>query len=475
LAKVGSGVFADDRIRERLILLRKMFEGLTILAIGRDLRDAYCLRFDEKGYDASYSYYHEEEAIERVARMLTDEQLLQYVEKYAASLRTYWRFDGKYYTYDPEEKRLSLESNWPDIQRKLEAVRQKHGRAAFGVLKAYVELRRDWSAWSECDYSQLEYRSKELGGEGWRRALIALEVAGIVAKRGSGRRPGERSIALEVIPLIQSVLESWKGEYAETGEPKGKVAGSVAPSDLWTRLSPNMADIEWDPELVQRTAAILNLAGNDVMLLDNVMQTTTKLVEARLRFAVSRFIKGEIVAPQSYGLKLLEFARKVRFIQSRGNEPEPIYYLLRWFFLERRNTFHHLFSEHKLAFVISNLVISDLLLKEIEYRATGPRPLHIPITTDKSKYSMGEPMEVRCEIKKVDGSLFEGGDVIATVQLPPGIQRECHLAYKAQGVWSGVVQTVDAQPGTASITVIAVDSSGKYMGGSASIVSISSP
>lgn len=84
-------------------------------------------------------------------------------------------------------------------------------------------------------------------------------------------------------------------------------------------------------------------------------------------------------------------------------------------------------------------------------------------------------MEVRCEIKKVDGSLFEGGDVIATVQLPPGIQRECHLAYKAQGVWSGVVQTVDAQPGTASITVIAVDSSGKYMGGSASIVSISSP
>jgi hypothetical protein len=79
-----------------------------------------------------------------------------------------------------------------------------------------LELREDYPTWSACDYNKLAYRAKELAGKGWKQALIGLEVEGIIEKRGSGRRPGERNIEPELIPLVEQVLSSWKVPSVDT-------------------------------------------------------------------------------------------------------------------------------------------------------------------------------------------------------------------------------------------------------------------
>jgi hypothetical protein len=462
----------DEKLKEKLILLRKMFDGSTILAIGKELGDDYCTRFDDRGYDANYSYYSEEEAIDHVARLVTDERLLNYARTHKSALRSYWRFDGNYYTYDPDKKELTLDSNWPSIKKSLETVRERHGRATFGVLQAYLEQRRDWSAWSDCDYSQLAYRAEELGGEGWRKALIALEVAGVIMKRGSGKRPGERSVGLELVPLIQSTLEEWKQEYPDIMKAREIAPVDVVRGHRRASLLLDTVNIDWDPELAEKVVRILNLTQDDLVMLDSVMQTMTKLVESRLRTAVERFIQGQVIATESYGIRLLEFARKVGFIRSTDSQPEPVYFLFRWFFLEPRNISHHLFMEYRFTFVVTNLVITNILLKEINDREKGPRPITIPVKLGKSEYVVGEPIELQCEIRRADGSPLVDGVVTAVVQLPPGIRREHPLTTATQGIWSGSIPTVDAQPGMVSITVTAADLSSRYVGGSASVVSL---
>jgi hypothetical protein len=172
--------------------------------------DQYCSQFNENGYDKNYEYYEEDKVVSSLSERLSDEQLVEIVKTNPGAVYRYWGFYGKYYTFDNVKGELRLESMWPTFRSRLEDVFKKHGQATWAVLKAYLELREDYSTWSYCDYNRLQYRSKELAGKNWKNALIALEIAQVVQKRGSGRRPGERSIAREMIPLIEEVVSEWE-------------------------------------------------------------------------------------------------------------------------------------------------------------------------------------------------------------------------------------------------------------------------
>ncbi|MGQ9596391.1 MAG: toll/interleukin-1 receptor domain-containing protein [Thermoproteota archaeon] len=190
--------------------MKKIFQPLSLLNIGRKLKDPYCSQFDEHGYDKDYKYYKEDDVVSRLSESLSDEQLVEIVKMNPDAVYKYWSFYGKYYTFDNARGELRLESVWPMFYSRLEEVFQKHGRATWAVLKAYIELREDYSTWSSCDYNRLQYRARELAGKGWKDALTALEIAKVVQKRGSGRRPGERSIAIEMIPLVEEVVQDWE-------------------------------------------------------------------------------------------------------------------------------------------------------------------------------------------------------------------------------------------------------------------------
>jgi len=150
-----------EKIAERYILFRKIFQPLALLRIGHKIGDTYCLQFNENGYDKSYNYYKEDDVISRLAEGLSDDQLVEAVRRNPEAMYSYSRFVGKYYTFDNAKRELTVGSAWPEILSRLEEVFRKHGRAAWAVLKAYLELREDRSAWSSCDYSRLQYKAWE--------------------------------------------------------------------------------------------------------------------------------------------------------------------------------------------------------------------------------------------------------------------------------------------------------------------------
>lgn len=451
----------ESRVRERTILLRKIFDGLTVIKLGKELHEPYCNQFSENGYDANYKYYNEDEVVRRVAETISDTQLLDFARRNQDKLKKYWDFHGQFYTYHASRKELLIENSWPEFEQKLESVKAKHGKAVLAVLQAYKELKEDWSFWSACDYNRLAYRAKELGGKGWRKALIALEVAGIMDKRGSGRRPGERSIPMELMPLIESVLKKWEndeGPLVEITEPRKISQSETIFSDLFSKV-PNA---EWDAELIEKAAKILNAMPNDKSVYDNVMQTMTKLVENRLRQALSRWVEGEISEDKFYGMKLVDFARQKGFIKLQGKEPEPFYHLLSWYFLELRNTSHHVFKDYPISAFITNLTVTNYILQEIEQRVRGSRPLHIPITLDKREYFVGESVNLESQIVKANGTPFTDGKVMAKVTSPDGVKREYPMKHTEEGNWLGSFPTLQCPPGTVAVTIKASDISGHY-------------
>ena len=202
----------EEKKIERSLLLRRILDGQSILAIGRELQEPYSMRFGETGYNKDYKYYDEGLAANSVGNIITDAQLLAFCQRYNDKLKPYRDFFGKHYTYNAKQKQLRVETTWPSFERKLENLRLKHGIATYAVVKAYLDLREDYETWSACDYNRLAYRAKEIAGNGWKQALIGLEVEGVIEKRGGGKRPGERSIQPELIPLVEKVLSGWEKE-----------------------------------------------------------------------------------------------------------------------------------------------------------------------------------------------------------------------------------------------------------------------
>ena len=268
----------DKKLAERTLLLRKIFDGLAILFIGRELQDTYCMQYNEIGYDKDYRYYDEKTAAASVSGAVPDDnRLVTIVQKHRDRLRTYWSFFGEFYTYDPKKKELLTESAWSRIEQKLDSVFSKHGVATSAVLKAYIELRNDNDLFSACDYSRLAYRAKELGGKGWKQALVALEIDGVIEKRGSGRRPGERSISLELIPLVEQVLSKWEKRQPTTTPLSDRISGSGTAEAQRGTLFLSHSNV--DSEFALKLGTDLEKGGIRVWIYEAEMMIGDSLIE----------------------------------------------------------------------------------------------------------------------------------------------------------------------------------------------------
>ena len=221
----------EDKLTERCLLLRRIFEGLTLLAIGKNLGDDYCIKFDERGYDSNYNYFNEDEVAKRLATTLTDEQLLNISEKYRGKLSTYWSFLGRYYTYDPKKRRLLLESTWSKIREEIYSVYKAVGEPVYGILKAFLELREDWTYYSSCKYNPLLFRAEELIGtpRGLRKALDGLQAKGIMRLH-----KGDVEILPELTPLIKEIVEGMDRLHTlEVMSPALKQVTTEIPEDIF--------------------------------------------------------------------------------------------------------------------------------------------------------------------------------------------------------------------------------------------------
>jgi len=202
---------------ERKLLIKRLFptplagyeHTLVLFQTCRELGDQYCLSFDEKGYTADYKPFDSEEVIEKAVKLLTDDRLPSYVEKYKDKLQRS-DFRGKYYTYDQKTKSLKLKSEWEKIEAKLNEFFQEHGNNGKAVLRAIweanVNLDKKWN-----NYYIIYALAKKYGlKKGYRSILDNLRIFPRMhepIRYIKSNRGVDIQIPDELIPLIENVLQ----------------------------------------------------------------------------------------------------------------------------------------------------------------------------------------------------------------------------------------------------------------------------
>jgi hypothetical protein len=199
-----------DKLEEKILLLKKIFptpyagfeDTLVLFKIMRKLGDPYCLGFDERGYTPTYEKFEPDEVIKRAASQISDEDLLKYAKEFKEKLSEYAEFLGKYYTYIPQTKELTLESKWHELETEAEKLFAKHGGSFVAVLEACweanVKLGKRWDNWWII-YSIAKERGLD---KGWLVILADLERAKLIE-----RHKGDVWIPEERIPLIENILK----------------------------------------------------------------------------------------------------------------------------------------------------------------------------------------------------------------------------------------------------------------------------
>lgn len=167
--------------------------------------DPYCLGFDEKGYTPTYEKFEPDQVVKRVAKLISDQDLLEYAEKFKDKLSDYADFKGKFYTYDPKTKKLKLESEWRELENKAESFLSKHGNSFTAVLEACWEanimLGKKWDNWW-----MIYSIAKERGLiKSWLQIIADLERIGLIE-----RHKGNIWIPEERILLVKTILEKHK-------------------------------------------------------------------------------------------------------------------------------------------------------------------------------------------------------------------------------------------------------------------------
>ena len=204
---------------ERKLLIKRIFPAplagyghtLVLFQICRKLGDQYCLSFNEKGYTADYKPFDSEKIIDRAVKLLTDDRLPSYVERYKDKLAPS-DFRGKYYTYDHKTKSLKLESEWEKIEARLNEFFKEFGGSGKAVLhaiwEANVNLNKKYS-----NYYIVYALAKKYGlKKGYRSILDNLRIFPRMLepiRYIKSNRGVDIQIPEELIPLVENVLEDF--------------------------------------------------------------------------------------------------------------------------------------------------------------------------------------------------------------------------------------------------------------------------
>ena len=217
-------------LNEKKLLLDRLPRYPTdlVLKLGEEIGEPYCLQFDDSGYDQqNYRYFNHDEAIPKIAELVTDDQLLSFFANPDTKVEVgKITFRGMFYTLKGGE--LKCESDWPSVKAALLSLAPKHGRNLGAMLEACYEICvKRGKVWD--NYLMVESVAKDLGaGKGWRRALTDLQIKGVVAKD-----KGNIQIPPELIPLVREFLDEFEDRMEKVGETEEEEEQLEIPEDLF--------------------------------------------------------------------------------------------------------------------------------------------------------------------------------------------------------------------------------------------------
>ena len=145
--------------------------------------------------------------VRELAKVVTDEQLKQMIT--LSPLKDYYSFRGRYYTV--KNGAFSRTSSWEEVKESVRHVLRVHGRKAYSVLKALIEL-------GVATFEEVADRaSKIYGKELWPSRLIAelRDKWDLVWHVGSRRYP-EWAMPEEIKPAVSEVLAEFEAKPLPT-------------------------------------------------------------------------------------------------------------------------------------------------------------------------------------------------------------------------------------------------------------------
>ena len=202
--------FFNSREKERELLIERLFwdsspgsnlEDNPLFSICRELGSDYCLGFNENGYTKKYEGFNSKKVRSEALRLMNDESLDKYVEKYSDKLHIYRSFYGQFYTFDRKNRKLYHESRWSKIEEKLLLYLNKYKSNGKAVLEAIYEVNTVQST-SYKNYYMVMTLAKNKGlGKGWRTLLSELQLMDLIDDDTK-----HILITEEVLPLVEKVL-----------------------------------------------------------------------------------------------------------------------------------------------------------------------------------------------------------------------------------------------------------------------------
>ncbi|HYB92808.1 MAG TPA: hypothetical protein VED00_01515 [archaeon] len=177
----------NEKIVERVLLLKQCFSKAKLFAIGRGLKIRYFERFSS-GWDVD-----EGVAAFEVASNVNDNQLMDVFHNYAP-----WKwviFRGKYYTY--ENGVLSLSGSWKMLENNINELKERYGKKGLLVLKTIAQIDKS------CSLKEIKENLENTGHKIDPLPIVKdLERLKLIATSYSGKEYKEWKISEEVMPLI---------------------------------------------------------------------------------------------------------------------------------------------------------------------------------------------------------------------------------------------------------------------------------
>jgi len=224
---------------EKNLLLSRLFDEKTLLAIGKEIGDEYCNKFNENGRDKDneFKYFDKYEVVKRLSSVLTNSKLVEIFEKYRDNLSSDV-FEGKYYTYQPTCKRLILNSFWSWYKKRIYVIYDHLGDSVYGILKAFLITPRSSfrDTFFKYEYSLLLYKAEELAGKGCRKALDGLRATELTMNLFYLEK-GNVYILQEIEPLIEEIVSEIETAHEESHDILTDTPKSIKlPADLFDTI-----------------------------------------------------------------------------------------------------------------------------------------------------------------------------------------------------------------------------------------------
>ncbi|MCD6481738.1 MAG: hypothetical protein J7L31_05660 [Thermoplasmata archaeon] len=188
----------EEKIKERALLLMRLYWKDQIYKIGKELGISYFNQF--KDY---WDIDHFQGAFE-ISKRITDDELLRIVEKNPPKYISLGGFYGKYYTVT-EEGKIKLEGSWNLIRENVHKVLKNYGDKGYAILQAII------NRGGRATYFEIMEEIEKILGRPYIPSYLLprLQPLKLVFKTGSRRYP-DWTMPPEIIPIVKEKLADYK-------------------------------------------------------------------------------------------------------------------------------------------------------------------------------------------------------------------------------------------------------------------------